>query len=83
MARRILRDLDLAEDATQQAPLSIWQDLPQLRERTLCVFVTWHPTTTDRDRAAAFEILETLRPEPNGPDGIRIIFTLRDGWDTG
>jgi len=31
-ARRILRDLDLAEDATQQALLAIWQDLPQLRD---------------------------------------------------
>ena len=31
-ARRILRDLDLAEDATQQALLSIWQDLPRLRD---------------------------------------------------
>jgi RNA polymerase sigma factor (sigma-70 family) len=34
VARRILRDLDLAEDATQQALLAIWQDLPQLRDRT-------------------------------------------------
>jgi RNA polymerase sigma-70 factor, ECF subfamily len=32
VARRILRDLDSAEDATQQALLSIWQDLPQLRD---------------------------------------------------
>ena len=32
VARRILRDLDLAEDATQQALLSIWQHLPQLRD---------------------------------------------------
>jgi RNA polymerase sigma factor (sigma-70 family) len=32
ISRRILRDLDLAEDATQQALLSIWQDLPQLRD---------------------------------------------------
>jgi RNA polymerase sigma factor (sigma-70 family) len=32
VARRILRDLDLAEDATQQALLSTWQDLPQLRD---------------------------------------------------
>jgi RNA polymerase sigma factor (sigma-70 family) len=31
-ARRILRDLDLAEDATQQALLAIWQDLPQLND---------------------------------------------------
>jgi RNA polymerase sigma-70 factor (ECF subfamily) len=32
VARRILRDLNLAEDATQQALLGIWQDLPQLRD---------------------------------------------------
>jgi len=32
VARRILRDTDLAEDATQQALLAIWQDLPQLRD---------------------------------------------------
>lgn len=32
VARRILRDVDLAEDATQQALVAIWQDLPKLRE---------------------------------------------------
>jgi RNA polymerase sigma factor (sigma-70 family) len=32
VARRILRDIDLAEDATQQALLAVWQDLPQLRD---------------------------------------------------
>jgi RNA polymerase sigma-70 factor (ECF subfamily) len=32
VARRILRDIDLAEDATQQALLTIWQDIPQLRD---------------------------------------------------
>ena len=32
VAHRILRDTDLAEDATQQALLSIWQDLPRLRD---------------------------------------------------
>ena len=32
MAHRILRDIDLAEDATQQALLAIWRDLPQLRD---------------------------------------------------
>jgi RNA polymerase sigma-70 factor (ECF subfamily) len=32
VARGILRELDLAEDATQQALLTIWQDLPQLRD---------------------------------------------------
>ncbi|MGP1673795.1 MAG: RNA polymerase sigma factor [Candidatus Limnocylindrales bacterium] len=34
VAYRILRDIDLAEDATQQALLSIWHDLPQLRDPT-------------------------------------------------
>jgi RNA polymerase sigma-70 factor, ECF subfamily len=34
VARRILRDRDLAEDATQQALLTAWQDLPQLRDPT-------------------------------------------------
>jgi len=32
VARRILRDRDLAEDATQQALLTAWQDLRQLRD---------------------------------------------------
>jgi RNA polymerase sigma-70 factor, ECF subfamily len=32
VARRILRDIDLAEDATQQALLAIWRGLPHLRD---------------------------------------------------
>lgn len=32
VARWILRDIDLADDATQQALLSIWRDLPRLRD---------------------------------------------------
>jgi RNA polymerase sigma-70 factor (ECF subfamily) len=32
VSRRILRDFDLAEDATQQALVAIWRDLPQLRD---------------------------------------------------
>jgi RNA polymerase sigma-70 factor (ECF subfamily) len=32
VAHRILRDTDRAEDATQQTLLSIWRDLPQLRD---------------------------------------------------
>jgi Sigma-70 region 2 len=34
VAHRILRDTDLAEDATQQALLAIWRSLPQLRDPT-------------------------------------------------
>ena len=32
VSHRILRDADLAEDATQQALLTIWRDLPKLRD---------------------------------------------------
>ncbi len=32
VSHRILSDISLAEDATQQALLSVWQDLPQLRD---------------------------------------------------
>jgi RNA polymerase sigma-70 factor, ECF subfamily len=32
VSHRILSDISLAEDATQQALLGIWQDLPQLRD---------------------------------------------------
>ena len=32
VAHRILRDLELADDATQQALLTIWRTLPQLRD---------------------------------------------------
>ena len=32
VAHRILRDIELAEDATQQALLNVWRDLPQLRD---------------------------------------------------
>jgi len=32
LSHRILRDIDLAEDATQQTLLAIWRDLPDLRD---------------------------------------------------
>ena len=32
VSHRILRDIDLAEDATQQTLLAIWRDLPTLRD---------------------------------------------------
>jgi RNA polymerase sigma-70 factor, ECF subfamily len=32
VSKRILRDADLAEDATQQALLAIWRELPKLRD---------------------------------------------------
>jgi RNA polymerase sigma-70 factor, ECF subfamily len=32
VSRRILRDIDLAEDASQRALVAVWRDLPQLRD---------------------------------------------------
>src|SRR5688572_25033959 len=32
VAHRILRDIELAEDAAQQALITVWQRLPQLRD---------------------------------------------------
>ena len=52
-------------------------------DRTLCVFLTWHPTTTDDELEAAAQILESIRAEPIGIDRIRITFTLDEGWDVG
>lgn len=51
-------------------------------ERTLCVFLTWHPATTDDELAAAAEILETIHAQPIG-ERVRITLTLPEGWDTG
>lgn len=50
---------------------------------TLCIYVTWHPTTTADELDAALGILDTLRAEYREDGSIRINFTLADRWDTG
>ena len=52
-------------------------------DRTLCVYLTWDPDTTQSELEAARQVVESLRGQPIGRDGIRITFTLPDGWDTG
>ena len=52
-------------------------------DRTLCVYLSWDPETTQDELEAARQVMETFRAQPFGPDGIRITFTLPDGWDTG
>ena len=52
-------------------------------ERTLCAYLTWDADTTPDELNAAREVLESIRGEPYGEDGIRINFTLPAGWDTG
>jgi hypothetical protein len=52
-------------------------------DRTLCVYLTWDPTTTEGELAAGRQVVESIRGQPYGEDGIRINFTLPAGWDTG
>lgn len=60
-------------------------------DRTLCVYLSWDPDTTVVELSAAREVVESIRGQPvefilgqpNGRDGIRIIYTLPAGWDTG
>jgi RNA polymerase sigma-70 factor, ECF subfamily len=61
VARRILRDLDLAEDATQQALLATWQDLPLLRDPAR--FEAWSYRILVR--ACYAEARQTRRWAPN------------------
>jgi RNA polymerase sigma-70 factor (ECF subfamily) len=61
VAHRILRDIDLAEDATQQALLTIWRDLPQLRDPAR--FDAWSYRLLVR--ACYAEVRRTRRWTPN------------------
>lgn len=54
-----------------------------ISDRTLCVYLTWDPETTPAELDAARQVIESFRAQPFGPDGIRITFTVPDGWDTG
>ena len=76
VARRILRDFALAEDATQQALLTIWQDIPQLRDPArfdawsyrLLVRACYAEGRKQRRWAPNLRILSV--DEPMGADGI-------------
>ena len=87
-ARRILRDLDLAEDATQQALLSIWRDLPQLRDPArfeawsyrLLVRACYAEGRKSRNWSPNLHLLPA--DEPVGPDGLNAVID-RDQLDRG
>jgi RNA polymerase sigma-70 factor (ECF subfamily) len=61
VAHRILRDIDLAEDATQQALLSIWKELPRLRDPAR--FEAWAYRILVR--ACYTEVRRSRRSAPN------------------
>ena len=50
---------------------------------TLCIYLTWDPSTTADELDAARQVVESIRGQVHGEGGIRIIFTLPEGWDTG
>lgn len=76
-SRRILRDLDRAEDATQDALVSIWHGLPTLREPA--AFEAWayrilvrtcHAQAARvRDASPNVRLLSADPPDPDDPFG--------------
>ena len=75
VARKILRDHDLADDATQQALVAVWRDLPQLRDPER--FEAWsyrllvRACHAERRRERRWSPSVALRPldEPMSEDG--------------
>ncbi len=55
----------------------------EVGDRTLCVYLSWDSATTPDELKAARQVVESIRGQPYGGDGIRINFTLPQGWDTG
>jgi RNA polymerase sigma-70 factor, ECF subfamily len=73
VAQRILRDVDLAEDATQRAIVTIWRELPGLRD-------------PDRFRAWSYRILVNAcygeaRRERRWSAGLHVLGTNEVGAD--
>jgi len=87
-SHRILRDFSLAEDATQQALLSIWRDLPQLRDPTrfeawsyrLLVRACYAEARRTRRWAPNLRLLPA--DEPMGADGTSLVID-RDQLERG
>jgi RNA polymerase sigma-70 factor (ECF subfamily) len=88
VAQRILRDGDLADDATQQALLDIWRDLPRLRDPAR--FDAWAyrllVRTCYREARKARRWAPNLRltpaDEPSVADGLRSVID-RDQLERG
>jgi RNA polymerase sigma-70 factor, ECF subfamily len=79
VAHRILRDIDLAEDATQQALLTVWRDLPSLRDPArfdawsyrLLVRACYAEARRTRRSASNLRLLPA--DEPMGADGLSTV----------
>lgn len=88
VAYGVLRDMDLAEDAAQQALVTIWRDLPRLRDPSR--FEAWsfrilvRICYAERRRVnkAATQSLDSLPTGPDGADDIGGV-VLRDQLERG
>jgi RNA polymerase sigma-70 factor, ECF subfamily len=87
VARLVLRDTDVAEDAVQETLVRCWRDLPALRDATK--FESWlrrllMRAITDEFRRGrrARAAITLLRLEPSMPDGSADI-VLREQLDRG
>ena len=76
IARLVLRDPDLAEDAVQEALVRCWRQLPKLRDVER--FDAWlyrilmHAIADEFARRRRFEAtVQAVRMEPSTPDGTR------------
>jgi RNA polymerase sigma-70 factor, ECF subfamily len=86
LAARILRDSDLAEDALQSALLTVWRQLPTLRDpdrfeawvRRLLVHACYAEARRQRSWTANIRVLPV--DGPAGPDGL-ISVVDRDALD--
>ena len=86
IATRILRDVDLAEDALQSALITAWRELPRLRDpdrfeawvRRLLVHACYAEARRRRSWAGNVRVLPV--DGPAGPDDILSIFD-RDALD--
>ena len=89
VAHRILRDIDLAEDATQQALLDIWRDLPDLRDPArfdawsyrLLVRACYAEGRRSRRATPDLRLLPT--DEPTEPEGTASHVANRDQLERG
>jgi RNA polymerase sigma-70 factor (ECF subfamily) len=88
VSNRILGDIGLAEDATQQALLNVWRDLPQLRDPArfdawsyrLLVRACYAEARRTRRWAPNLRLLPA--DEPMGPDGTSLVID-RDQLERG
>ena len=72
--RFLFHNMDVAGMAAYQLAVA---------DRTLCAFLSWDPDTTAATVDLGRAVIESIRAEPIGSTGIRVVFTTEEGWDTG